>query len=84
MAVPAQPKEFPPGYLEEYSGDQLVVANTVILVIATSLLALRLYARSLTNASRGWDEFLLPPSWVLLLGLGILLYSKDHPIDTSM
>lgn len=76
MAVPSQSNDLPPEYLAEYSGARLIVANSIILVVATTLLALRLYARSLTNASRGWDEFLLPPAWILLLGLGIVIYSE--------
>lgn len=75
MAAPP-PTQFPPGYLEETKGGRVLAANTVILVSSTVLLALRLYARSLTRASRGWDEFLLVPAWVLLLGLIICLYSR--------
>lgn len=76
MAAPTPPTEFPPGYLEEYTGDRVLAANTVILIASTILLALRLYARSLTRATRGWDEFLLVPAWIFLLGLIICLYRR--------
>jgi hypothetical protein len=67
--------EFPPGYLEENRGSSVIAATTSILVICTVLFALRLVARFLTPAKRGWDDHLLIPSYMFLLGLVIILYS---------
>ncbi|KAL3473782.1 hypothetical protein BJX99DRAFT_261039 [Aspergillus californicus] len=63
-----------PGYLETDNGSRVIIATSFILVLATVLLALRLFARSLTQARRGWDEFLLVPSYLCLVGLIICLY----------
>lgn len=70
------PEDFPPGYLEAYNGNQLVAATTAILVVATILLVLRIYGRGLKPGSRGWDDVLLPPSWLLFVALCVLMYSK--------
>ncbi len=70
-------QQYPPGYLEQNASASLIVANTVMLVSSIVLLALRFYARSLTSAGRGWDEYLLTPAWTLLLGLIIIIYSKN-------
>ena len=78
MAAPTNMTDFPPGYLEEDHGPKVLAATTVILVFTTVLLGLRIYARSLTKAERGWDEFLLYPSYLLLVGLLICLYRKSN------
>ena len=75
MTTPLPPPSvFPTGYLEENHGTRVLVATSVILVLSTTLLVLRLYARTLTSASRGWDEWILIPAWFFLLGLIICLY----------
>ncbi|KAK1145155.1 hypothetical protein N8T08_004588 [Aspergillus melleus] len=66
--------QYPPGYMEANRGNQVLAATSFILVLSTILLAMRLYARSLTKASRGWDEFLLVPSYMCVMGLSICLY----------
>ncbi|KAI0112496.1 hypothetical protein GGR51DRAFT_507294 [Nemania sp. FL0031] len=59
---------------EENNSGRLIAATTTILIIATLLFALRLFARSLTPAKRGWDDYVLSISYVLLIGLLITLY----------
>ena len=76
MSNSTLPQDFPPGYLEAYSGRQVIIADSVILAFATILLCLRFYSRSLTSVSRGWDDFLLLPAWICLVGLGSVIYSK--------
>ncbi|KAL7624946.1 hypothetical protein AAE478_004160 [Parahypoxylon ruwenzoriense] len=75
-AAPPSPDQFPPGYLEEDNGGRVIAATTTILVITTVLFASRLYARSLTTAPRGWDDHLLIPAYILLLGLIGSLYAE--------
>ncbi|KAI0902907.1 hypothetical protein F4823DRAFT_620619 [Ustulina deusta] len=70
----APPAQFPPGYLEENHGGRVIAATTTILVVATVLFALRLLARSMTPAKRGWDDHILIPSYLLLLALLATLY----------
>lgn len=65
---------YPSGYMEVNHGGRVIGAVTFILIFTSALLILRLYARSLTKATRGWDEFLLVPSYLLMLGLFICLY----------
>ncbi|KAI0197063.1 integral membrane protein [Xylaria flabelliformis] len=66
--------QFPPGYLEIDQSSNVIAATTTILVISTVLFLLRLIARSLTPAKRGWDDHLLIPSYFLLLALIIVIY----------
>ena len=68
---------YPPGYLEVDHGGNVIGAASFILVFTTILLVLRLYARTLTKASWGWDEFLLAPSYLCLIGLLICLYRQS-------
>lgn len=72
-----QPPQLSASYLAEDISGQLLAATTVILVITTALVALRFYARSLTNASAGWDDLLLPPSWILVVGACTTGYRKS-------
>ncbi|KAI0191908.1 hypothetical protein F4808DRAFT_443422 [Astrocystis sublimbata] len=73
FSSPPLPSQFPPGYLEIDNGKNVIVANSIILVLTTVLFALRLIARTLTPAKRGWDDHLLIPAYVLFLGsVGII------------
>ncbi len=76
----APPAQFPPGYLEENHGGRVIAATTTILVVATVLFALRLLARSMTPAKRGWDDHILIPSYLLLLALLATLYGTAYLI----
>ncbi|KAI0191912.1 hypothetical protein F4808DRAFT_443429 [Astrocystis sublimbata] len=73
-ASPPTPAQFPPGYLEEDHSGRVIAAATTILVLATIFFALRLIARNLTAAKRGWDDHLLIPSYLLLVALIATLY----------
>jgi hypothetical protein len=74
--TPPSPEDFPPGYLEEDNGGRVIAAVTTMLVIATILYALRLYARSLTKAPRGWDDHVLIPAYIFFLGLVSCMYAE--------
>lgn len=78
MAADPETTHLIQSYLDEDSSSQLLAAATVSLALPTILLALRLYARVLTAAKRGWDEFLLPLAWILVVGTCIVCYSKGH------
>ena len=76
MASSTASETYSPEYLDAYNAQGTVAANTMMLIITTTLLALRLYARSLTPASRGWDELLLFFSWIFMLGLITVIYGE--------
>lgn len=63
-------------YLNEDISGRLTAATTVIVVLTTTLLALRIYVRSLAHVSSGWDDILLAPAWLLCLGACITGYSE--------
>lgn len=74
--APSQSGPPPPSWLADTSTASLVGVTSVMLPLATALLGLRLYSRHLTKASRGWDEFLLPPAYLGLVGLVVINYRK--------
>jgi hypothetical protein len=77
MAASSQPATtYPPEYLSQDISSQLFAADTIILAITTVLLVLRYYAGSLTTASKGWNDLLLFPAWILVVGAVICGYSK--------
>ncbi|KAI9035182.1 dimethylallyl tryptophan synthase [Aspergillus affinis] len=55
-------------YLEADISEQLIVAASVILVVTTILLALRLYVRSLPSVKSGLEDLLLLPAYLLSVG----------------
>lgn len=67
---------FPPGYLKENNGPRAIAACTVILVITTILFPMRFYSRSLTPGQRAWDDHLLIPAYMFLLGLIACVYGQ--------
>jgi hypothetical protein len=73
--------EFPPGYLEQYSGKPMVATTVAILVIATILFGLRAWVRISLTTFKGWDDYLLLPAWLVLIGLGATILSKSRVID---
>jgi len=73
--------KFPPGYLEQYSGNPMVAATVAILVIATILCGLRAWVRVFLTKVKGWDDYLLLPAWLFLIGLGVTTLSKFQATD---
>lgn len=65
----------PPALFIDYSGKQLLVATVVITTVTTLFLGvLRLYTRTLTTATRSWDDFLLLQALVLFLALAVVCF----------
>lgn len=75
--LPPSPDQFPPGYLEENKSGRVIAAVTSMLAITTILFALRLYARSLTKTPRGWDDHLLIPSYIFIVGVIASIYGQS-------
>ena len=64
-------------YLGENSSGKVVASTSVILILATFLLALRFYSRLLTKTPSSWDDILLLPAWMFLVGACIVAYGKN-------
>lgn len=69
--------QYPPGYLEVDHGSRVLASCTTILVVTTILFPLRFYARGLAPGQRAWDDHLLFPSYILLLGLIASVYGTS-------
>ncbi|KAF2971587.1 hypothetical protein GQX73_g1923 [Xylaria multiplex] len=72
----SSPPQFPPGYLETNNGVNVIIANSIILVLATLLYMVRLIARSLAAAKRGWDDHLLIPAYLTFIGTVAVTYAE--------
>ena len=63
---------FPPGYLEEYRGWVLITVACVFAVLECVLVALRLYARKVSRAGLGWDDY-----WSIITLVRVLMWSVE-------
>ena len=84
MSTPSNAPTFPPDYAKADRSGQLVAANVTMLITSTVFLGLRLYVRRLTNSPRGWDEFLLPPAYLLLLGVIVSTWREQFLCPPNM
>lgn len=65
-----------PTYLHEDVSYRLIIATTIILVVSTILVCLRLYIRTLPSIKSGPEDILLIPAYLLSLGACITGYCK--------
>jgi hypothetical protein len=72
-----------PTYLYEDVSYRLVVATTIILVVSTTLLCLRLYIRTFPTIKSGPEDILLIPAYFLSLGACITGYCEFLKISSS-
>ena len=81
MSEPAS--TYPPGYLQQYSGNRLLAVSIVFIILDILFVALRLYTRRTANNSKwGWDDNFLVPALIMNLGmcsLGIGAYADNFP-----
>ena len=56
------PSDFPPGYLAEYCGGQLLGTCIAFMLLGTIFVTLRFYTRLTTEAKQGWDDVLIVPA----------------------
>jgi hypothetical protein len=57
---------------QEYCGDKLVAVSIIFMIFNTVIVILRCYARSLTKATYGWDDYLVFASFVSNIGLCVV------------
>ncbi|KAI4162631.1 MAG: hypothetical protein LQ342_003677 [Letrouitia transgressa] len=65
-------------YLNEYEGDKLIAICALFIILETTFVALRYYARHLTPAGLGWDDAIIPVAWLTNIGLCILCINAVH------
>jgi hypothetical protein len=57
---------------QEYCGNKLVTVSIVFMIFNTIIVILRCYARSLTKATYGLDDYLVFASFVSNIGLCVV------------
>ena len=58
--------KYPPGYLQQYGGDQCIKVAIAFIVLGFAAASARFYAKTLTKASLAMDDFLIIPALVSL------------------
>lgn len=72
MASPEGNKQFSEEYLNEYHGNTLLAVCALFIVLDTTFVGLRYYARHLTPTGFGWDDGIIPFAWLSHVGLCVL------------
>ena len=65
-------ESFPPGYLAEYSGDELVRVAAAFIVLEILFVGARFYAKTKIVAPLGPDDYVLLPALFCALGCCII------------
>jgi hypothetical protein len=63
---------------EEYPGNKLVAISIIFVIIDIIFVVLRCYARSLTKAVYGWDDYLIFASFISNTVLSVVLIRMYH------
>ena len=61
-------ERFPPGYLEEYSGDDLIRVSAVFIVLQILIVGARFFAKTKVVAPLGVDDYVILPALLCALG----------------
>jgi hypothetical protein len=77
MAVPSPTPA--PEYLAESLGSQLIATSSIFIVLSTLFVALRYYARYLTQTKFGLEDIITPFAWLAEIGLCITAIGKHIP-----
>ena len=79
MSLSQSGETYPPGYLEEYSGNRLLGVSILFIILDTLAVSLRFYTRSMTEYSNwGWDDTVLIPALITNLGMCAHGIGKQH------
>jgi hypothetical protein len=62
----------------EYSGNKLVAISIIFVILNTIFITLRCYARSLTKAVYGWDDYLVFAGFVSNTALSVVSIRTHH------
>jgi hypothetical protein len=68
---------------EEYPGNKLVAISIIFVILNVIFVTLRCYARLLTKAVYGWDDYLIFASLISNTVLSVVLIRKHHYFITS-
>jgi hypothetical protein len=72
---------------QEYCGNKLVTISIVFIILNSVFVILRFYARSITKAAYGWDDYLIIASFISNVSLcvvSISTYALFHHIPLSL
>jgi hypothetical protein len=80
--LPSNPDDYPPGYLAEYKGGQLVATSIVFIILETFFVVLRFYARRIKRASVGLDDWFIWPA--LVANVAVCVEAISMQFDLSL
>jgi hypothetical protein len=61
----SNPNDYPPGYLAEYKGGELIATSVILIVLNLVFFALRLYARKVKGTPADLDDWFLWPALIV-------------------
>ncbi|PVH97044.1 hypothetical protein DM02DRAFT_644427 [Periconia macrospinosa] len=65
----SNPADYPPGYLQEYKGDQLIATSVVFIVLNIVFFVARLYARKARGTPTELDDWFIWPALIINLAV---------------
>ena len=63
---------------EEYSGNKLVAISILFVILSTVIIILRCFARSLTRAVYGWDDYLVFAGFISNTALSVVSIRTNY------
>ena len=70
--ISRDPAHYPPGYLQEYSGGELIATSVVFIVLETAFAIVRHFARRTHHSSIALDDWFIWPALVVNIALCVL------------
>ena len=83
MSAPSL-SNYPPSYLAQYTGNQVIAVAITFGVLECFFVALRFLARRINKSSPGWDDFLIIPSLVANLSQCSLSIGWSSLLDVDV
>jgi hypothetical protein len=78
------PDDYPPGYLAEYKGGQLIATSVIFIVLDIIFFGLRLYARKIKEAPADLDDWFLWPALIVNLAVCLEAICTNSPLAQSL
>lgn len=85
MSSSSGSQSLPPQYLEAYIGHELVAVAAMFIVLDIICVTLRIFARHLSKARPGPDDYLVVPSLIFCVAVCAICISKlaNDNLDNS-
>lgn len=67
------------GGINAYKGDSVIACSVVFIILCTIFLVLRFVAHRISRSKISWEDWIMIPAWVLMMGLcANVIFSKSR------